>query len=183
MPLTRAQKADIIEQIGEKLDGSPIIYLTNFSGLSVDQTNELRGRFREAGVDYMVTKNTLAQIALDKIEGMDALAEHFSGPTAVAFSDDPAKPARVLKDFLEDEDLERPELKVAYIEGDMYEGPEALEELAKLKSREELVGDVVGLLLGPAQTIAGSLQGPASTLAGAIKAIADGEGEGEGDDA
>jgi len=177
MPLTRAQKADLIDQIGEKLDEKSIIYLTNFAGLTVEQTNELRGRFRAAGVDYMVTKNTLAQIALDKIEGMDALSDHFSGPTAVAFSDDPSKPARVIKDFLADEDLERPELKVAWIEGEMYEGPEALKQLSELKSREELIGDVVGLLLGPAQTIAGGLQGPASTLAGAIKAIAEGAEE------
>jgi large subunit ribosomal protein L10 len=177
MPLTRAQKADLIEQIGAKLDETPIIYLTNFSGLTVAQTNELRARFREKGVDYMVTKNTLAQMALEDLEGMDALSEHFSGPTAVAFSDDPSKPARVIKDFLEDEDLERPELKVAWIEGEMYEGPDALEQLSKLKSREELIGDVVGLLLGPAQAIAGSLQGPASTLAGAIQTIAEGEDE------
>jgi len=68
-------------------------------------------------------------------------------------------------------------LKVAWIEGEMYEGPEALEQLSELKSREELIGDVVGLLLGPAQTIAGGLQGPASTLAGAIKAIAEGSEE------
>ena len=124
-------------------------------------------------MEYQVTKNTLARIALDNIEGLDALDDHFAGPTAVAFSDDPAKPARVLKEFLEDEDLERPELKVAWIEGDMYEGHEALEELSNLKSREELIGDIVGLLLGPAQTIAGGLSGAGSTLAGILEAIAD----------
>jgi len=177
MPLTRAQKADLIEQIGAKLDENPIIYLTNFSGLTVAQTNNLRARFREEGVEYMVTKNTLAQMALEDLEGMDALSEHFSGPTAVAFSDDPSKPARVIQDFLEDEDVERPELKVAWIEGEMYEGPDALEQLSQLKSREELIGDVVGLLLGPAQAIAGSLRGPASTLAGAIQTIAEGDDE------
>ena len=177
MPLTRAQKADLIDQIGAKLDENPIIYLTNFSGLTVAQTNNLRARFREEGVEYMVTKNTLAQMALEDLEGMDALSEHFSGPTAVAFSDDPSKPARVIQDFLEDEDVERPELKVAWIEGEMYEGPDALEQLSQLKSREELIGDVVGLLLGPAQAIAGSLRGPASTLAGAIQTIAEGDDE------
>ena len=167
MPLTRAQKADLIEQIGAKLDSNPILYLTNFAGLSVAQTNELRGRFREAGVDYMVTKNTLAQMA----------PEHFSGPTAVAFSDDPSKPARVIKDFLEDQDTERPELKAAWIEGEIYEGPAALDQLAKLKSREELIGDVVGLLIAPAQNIAGSLKGAGSTLASVVKTLAEREDE------
>jgi large subunit ribosomal protein L10 len=175
MPKTRSQKAELIDEIGQKLDEYPILYLTNFAGLTVAQSNDLRGRFREAGVEYKVTKNTLARIALQDTEGMDALGEHFAGPTAVAFSDDPSKPARVLKGFLEDEDLERPELKVAWIEGDMYEGPDALDQLSKLKSREELIGDVVGLLLGPAQTIVGSLQGPGQTLVGALKAMADEE--------
>ncbi|MFO8098433.1 MAG: 50S ribosomal protein L10 [Salinibacter sp.] len=173
MSKTRAEKAEIIDEIGEKLDAYPILYLTNFSGLTVAQSNDLRGRFREAGVEYQVTKNTLAQLALDRLDGMDALEDFFSGPTAVAFSEDPAKPARVIQDFLEDEDVERPELKVAWIEGEMYEGPDALDELADLKSREELIGDIVGLLLSPAQTIAGGLRGSGQNLAGILKSLAD----------
>lgn len=175
MSKTRAEKAEIIDQIEDQLDEYPIIYLTNFSGLSVAQSNDLRGRFREAGVEYRVTKNTLAQMALDRLEGMDVLGEFFAGPTAVAFSDDPAKPARVIQDFLEEEDVERPELKVAWIEGELYEGPEALDQLADLKSREELIGDIVGLLLSPAQNIAGGLRGPGQTLAGVLESLADRE--------
>ena len=175
MSKTRAEKAEIIDEIGEKLDEYPILYLTNFSGLTVAQSNDLRGRFREAGVDYQVTKNTLAQLALDRLDGMDALEEFFSGPTAVAFSDDPAKPARVIQDFLEDEEVERPELKVAWIEGELYEGPDALDELADLKSREELTGDIVGLLLSPAQNIAGGLRGAGQNLAGILESLADRE--------
>jgi len=177
MPKTRAQKAELIDDIGQKLDESPILYLTNFSGLTVAQSNDLRGRFREAGVEYQVTKNTLARIALGNIEGMDELDEHFAGPTAVAFSDDPSKPARVLKDFLDDEDLERPELKVAWIEGELYEGPDALDQLSKLKSREELIGDVVGLLLGPAQNVVGGLQSAGQNLAGIVQALAEEDDE------
>lgn len=177
MSKSRAEKAELIDEIGEKLDEYPIIYLTNFSGLSVAQSNDLRGRFREAGVDYQVTKNTLAQIALDRMEGMDALEEFFHGPTAVAYSEDPAKPARVIQDFVEDEDVERPELKVAWIEGELYEGPKALDTLADLKSREELIGEIVGLLQSPAQNIAGALQGPGGTLAGILKSLAEDDEE------
>lgn len=177
MPLTRSQKSEIIDQIEEKLQEHPILYLTNFSGLTVQQTDELRSRFREAGVDYQVTKNTLAQMALERIEGLDGLAEYFSGPTAVAFSDDPSKPARVIADFLEDEDVDRPELKMAWIEGEVYEGHEALDELKEMKSREELIADVVGLLLAPAQNIAGALQSSGSNLAGIVKTLADREEE------
>jgi large subunit ribosomal protein L10 len=173
MSKTRAEKAELIDEIGEKLDEYPIIYLTNFSGLTVAQSNDLRGRFREAGVDYQVTKNTLAQIALDRLEGMTALEEFFHGPTAVAYSEDPAKPARVIQDFVEDEDVERPELKVAWIEGELYEGPDALDTLADLKSREELIGEIVGLLRSPAQNIVGGLTGSGQTLAGILKSLSE----------
>ena len=177
MSKNRSEKAEIIDQIGEKLSEYPILYLTNFEGLTVAQSNELRGRFREAGVDYQVTKNTLARMALDRIEGKDALEEFFAGPTAVAFSEDPAKPARVIQDFLEEEDLERPKLKVAWIEGELYEDPEALDTLADLKSREELVGEIVGLLLSPAQNVVGSLQGAGQRLAGILQTLAEEEDE------
>ena len=173
MSKTRAEKAELIDEIGEKLDEYPIIYLTNLSGLTVAQSNDLRGRFREAGVDYQVTKNTLAQIALDRLDGMDALEEFFHGPTAVAYSEDPAKPARVIQDFVEEEDVERPELKVAWIEGELYEGPDALGTLADLKSREELVGEIVGLLQSPAQTVVGGLKGTGQTLAGILNTLSE----------
>jgi len=179
MSKNRAEKAEIIEEIGEKLSEYPIIYLTNFEGLTVAQSNDLRGRFLEAGVEYQVTKNTLARLALDRIEGKDALDEFFAGPTAIAFSDDPAKPARVLQDFLEEEELGRPELKVAWIEGDLYDDPEALDTLAELKSREELIGEVIGRLLAPAQNLVGSLQGPGQRLSGLLQSLADEEEEEE----
>lgn len=177
MSKNRAQKEEIIEQIGDKLSEYSILYLTNFEGLTVAQSNELRGRFREAGVDYQVTKNTLARLALDRIEGKDALEEFFAGPTAVAFSEDPAKPARVIQDFLDEEDLERPELKVAWIEGELYDDPEALDTLADLKSREELIGEIVGLLLAPAQNVVGGLQGPGQTVAGILETLSEDDDE------
>lgn len=177
MPKSRADKAELIDEIGEKLSEYPIVYLTNFQGLTVAQSNELRGRFRDAGVEFQVTKNTLAQIALDRIEGKDALEEFFAGPTAVAYSEDPAKPARVIQDFLEEEGTERPELKVAWIEGELYDDPEALDTLADLKSREELIGEIVGLLLSPAQNIVGGLQGAGQRLAGILQSLAEEDDE------
>jgi len=177
MPKNRAEKAEIIDEIGEKLDEYPILYLTNFSGLTVAQSNDLRGRFREAGVEYQVTKNTLARIALDRLEGMDALEDFFSGPTAVAYSEDPAKPARVIQDFVEEEDVDRPELKVAWVEGELYEGPEALDTLADLKSREELIGEIVSLLQSPAQNVVGGLTGAGQNVAGILKTLSEEDDE------
>jgi len=172
MPLNRNQKAVVIDEIADQLKDASIIYVTNFSGLTVQQSNELRGRFRSANVDYRVCKNTLLEIALDRIGGLDELGDYLSGPTAIAFSDDPAVPARIIKDFRDEEDVERPELKAAYIEGDLY-GADQLDALAELKSREELIGDILGLLMAPSQNIAGALRGPASMLAGSIKTLAE----------
>ncbi len=172
MPLTKKQKAALIDEIAEQLEDASIIYLTNFSGLTVKQSNELRGRLRKANVEYRVCKNTLLQLALDRVGGPAELEEFLSGPTAIAFSDDPAVPARVIKEFREEAELELPELKAAYIEGDLY-GADQLDALAALKSREELIGDILGLLLAPARNIVGALQGPGGTLAGAVKSLAE----------
>ncbi len=172
MPLNRTQKAVVIDEIADQLKDASIIYVTNFAGLTVQQSNVLRGRFRSADVDYRVCKNTLLQLALDRVGDLDELEGYLSGPTAIAFSDDPAIPARIIKDFREEEDVERPELKAAYIEGDLY-GADQLDALADLKSREELIGDILGLLMAPAQNIAGALQGPASMLAGGLKTLAE----------
>jgi hypothetical protein len=83
----------------------------------------------------------------------------------------------VLQDFLEEEELGRPELKVAWIEGDMYDDPEALDTLAELKSREELIGEVIGRLLAPAQNLVGALRGPGQRLSGLLQSLAEEEEE------
>lgn len=172
MALTRRKKEALVNEISEKLDAAPIIYFTNFSGLSVAEANDLRGRFFEAGVDYKVCKNTLLELAIDRVGGLDDLKEHLSGPTAVAFSEEPAAPARTIKQFLEDNDIELPELKAAYIDGAMY-GAGELDALAALKSKDELIGEIIALLQAPMANIVGGLQTPASTLAGVVKAIAE----------
>lgn len=174
MPLTREKKAEIIAEVQGKLDASSIIYLTDFQGLSVGQANELRGRFQEAGVEFRVVKNTLLRLAMERLDGYDDLLEHLSGPTAVAFSEEPATPARIIKDFLKDEGADRPELKAAYIDGAFYPA-DALDTLAALKSKDELVGDIVGLLLSPMKSIAGGIAGQGQQLAGIVKTLAERE--------
>lgn len=172
MALTKDQKIKAVEEITELLDKSPIIYITNYSGLDVVQAGELRGRFREMGVQYKVVKNTLLKRAMDAKGGFDELYEHLNGPTAVAFSEDPAAPARVIKKYIADTRGELPQLKIAYVDGAVYQA-DALETLAALKSQEELIGDIVGLLLSPITSIVGGIEAPASTIAGAIRAIAE----------
>ncbi|MFW5955527.1 MAG: 50S ribosomal protein L10 [Rhodothermales bacterium] len=172
MPMTREDKATAVEEITGKLEGAATVYLTNYSGLTVSQADELRDRFRDAGVEFRVLKNTLVRLAMERIGGYDDLIEHLNGPTAVAFSSEPSTPARVIKDFLSDKKSEKPELKAAYIDGAFY-GPGSLEVLVSLKSKDELVGDIIGLILSPASNVIGAIQSPAQTLAGAIRTIAE----------
>ena len=168
MPLTRKQKAAEVDSIAEDLEAAPSLYLTNFQGLSVAETNDLRARLREEGISYKVLKNTLVRRAMEQVGGYDELVDHLHGPTAVAFSEEPAAPARVIKDFLDDVGTDRPELKVAYVDGDVY-GGDQLSVLAALKSRKELLGDIVGLLQAPMMNIVKGLQDQGRTLAGVLE--------------
>lgn len=174
MPLTRAQKAAILEEISAKLESAPVVYVTDYMGLNVAQITDLRRRFREAGVEFKVVKNTLLRIAMEQRGGYDELLPVLNGPTAIAVGDEPAAPARVIKKFIEEQGVELPRLKAAYIDGAVY-GGDALDTLAALKSKDELIADIVGLLLAPARNVVGALQGPGQTLAACLQAIAEKE--------
>lgn len=176
MPKTKSEKEALVDEIAQTLDSHSIIYLTDYSGLSVSQANELRGRFRNSGVDYKVYKNTLIRLAMERLGGYDELYDHLRGPTAVAFSAEPSAAARVMKKFVQDESVERPELKAAYVDGAFY-GSDALDVLASLKSKDELIGDILGLIMAPITNIVRAVQAPGSNLVGAIKAIAENEPE------
>lgn len=172
MSMTKAQKVEAVGQLVEKLQQTPTIYLTNYSGLTVEQATELRTKFREAGVEYKVVKNTMLRLAMEQIGGYDDLYDTLHGPTAVAFSEEPSSPARVIKKFNDDKKSELPSLKAAHIEGAVYHA-DALEVLTKLKSKAELIGEIVGLLQSPITNVVGALQAQGSNIVGAIKTIAE----------
>ena len=176
MALTKEQKSAIVDEVTEQLQEASSIYLTNLSGMSVSSSNELRGKFRESSVQYRVIKNTLLRKAMDRVGGYEELYDKLEGPTAVAFSVEPAAPARVLKDFLKGSPKDLPQLKGAFIDGAIY-GADSLDTLASLKSKEDLVGDILGLLMAPMSNVVGGLQSQGSTLVGAIKTIAEGKEE------
>ena len=172
MPMTKTEKETMIAEIGQMLDDNVIVYLTNYSGLTVGQANELRNRFRAADVSFKVYKNTLVRIAMEERPAYSPLLDYLKGPTAIAFGGEPSAPARVIRDFLKDESADRPEVKAVYIDGAFY-GEGSLNALASLKSKDELLGDVVGLLLAPVSNVVAAAQAPARNLAGAIREIAD----------
>ncbi len=172
MAMTRAQKAEAIQELATKLEETPVIYLTDYVGLTVEQANDLRTAFRKAGVEFRVVKNTLLKRAMESLGGYEELYGTLRGSTAVAFSSEPSAPGKVIKDFLTASKLEIPSLKGAHVDGAIY-GEDALDALASLKSKDELLGDVLALLMSPMTTVIGALQAPGATLAGAIKEIAE----------
>ncbi len=174
MAMTREQKAEAIKELAEKLEQTPVIYLTDYVGLTVEQANQLRSAFRKSGVEFRVVKNTLLKRAMDQLGGYDELYGALHGSTAVAFSEEPSAPGRVLRDFLKESKLEIPSLKGAHVDGAVY-GDTALETLAELKSKDELLGDIMGLLMSPMTTVIGAVQAQGSNLVGAIKEIANKE--------
>lgn len=172
MPLTRDQKEEALGAIAEQVDATSTLYLTDYQGLSVDQANKLRRAFRAAGIEYKVLKNTLLRRVLEARGGYDELYEQLNGPTAVAFTTEPSAPAKVLKKFLEDNNLELPRFKGAYVDGAVYDD-RSLDVLAKLKSKDELIADILGLLMAPMANVVGALTAPGSTLAGAVQTLAE----------
>jgi len=172
MAMTRSQKEAAVNQLVEKLEQTPTIYITNYSGLTVEQATELRTKFREAGVEYKVIKNTMLRLAMERIGGYDDLFESLHGPTAVAFSEEPSAPGRVIKKYLDASKGELPELKGAHVEGAVYHA-DALEVLASLKSKDELIGEIITLLQSPITNVVSGLQAQGGNLVGAIKTIAE----------
>ena len=174
MAMTKTQKTEAVEELVVKLEKAPTVYLTNYSGLTVAQANELRGKFRQAGVDFKVVKNTLLRLAMDRIGGYDELLDYLSGPTAIAFTEEPSVPAKIIKKFVKDQKTEHPSLKGARVEGAIYHA-DALDLLAELKSKDELLGEIIALLTSPISNIVNALQAPGSSIVGAIQVIAERE--------
>lgn len=170
--MTRDEKTAAVDALEKCIDKVTAVYLADYSGLSVEQSNDLRRQFKEAGVTFVVAKNTFIRLAMERLGGYEGILEYLEGPTALAFTDDPAAPARIIKKFSSSVDVKKPQLKAAIVDGSVF-GSDQLETLVALKSRDELISDIIGLLLAPATNIVGALQAPGSNLAGAIKAIAE----------
>ncbi len=174
MPLTKEQKQEALGAIADQFEGANTVYLTDYQGLTVEQATELRRSFREADVQYKVLKNTLLRRVMQEKGGFEDLLDQLNGPTAVAFTNDPAGPAKVLKKFLEDRDIEIPRFKGAYIDGAIY-GGDQLDTLAKLKNKDELLADILGLLMAPITNVASALGAQGSGLASVIQQISEKE--------
>jgi len=171
--MTRAEKAVAIESLKEKFGSSQFFYLTDSSSLSVEDINKLRSMCFAQGVEMKVVKNTLAIKAMEQAaeeKGFAQLYDSLKGPTAILFTEAANSPAKILKEFRGDE-KERPVLKAAYIDTEVYVGDDKLKFLASMKSKEELVGEIIGLLQSPAKNLISALKSGQSTVSGLLKAL------------
>jgi len=171
--LKRSEKTQVIDELREKINASPNLYITDASSLTVAKINELRGLCFKAGVEMKVVKNTLAIKAMEQDQdekGYAPLYDALKGPTTILFSEVGNVPAKILTEFRGPKG-ERPILKAAYIDSDIFIGDDQLAMLASLKSKEELIGDVITLLQSPAKNVISALKSGGSTIAGIVKTL------------
>ncbi len=170
--MTRQEKDEFIDSIAEKLEASKNLYLADISGLTVSDSNDLRRLCFSKGVEVQVVKNTLLKKAMEKVErNYEASYELLVGNTALMTSESGSVPAKVIKEFRKKHD--KPILKAAFIEESLYLGDEQVKELASLKSKDELIGEIIGLLQSPAKNVISALQSGGSNLSGILTTLAD----------
>ncbi|MBX2964279.1 MAG: 50S ribosomal protein L10 [Cyclobacteriaceae bacterium] len=171
--MTREEKAQIIEELSHKFTDHTHFYITDAGGLTVAQVNAFRRLCYKSGIEYKVYKNTLIRKALEKQEGVDysPIFGTLHGFSGVLFSKEAGNlPARVIKEFRKK--LEgKPVLKAASIDSDFFIGDENLNTLSDLKSKNELIGDVIALLQSPAKNVLSALLSGKQTVAGLVKAL------------
>lgn len=169
--MDKNQKNQEIAELKEKFSNTQYFYLCDPQTLTVEKTNKFRRLCFNSGIEYRVSKNTLIRKALEQIGGnYEAVYPLLHGQTGVMFATDGASPAKLLKEFRKGTD--KPTLKGAYIDSDVFVGDNQLEVLAALKSKGELLGEIIGLLQSPARNVISALQGSSSQkIAGLVKAL------------
>ncbi|MEQ8362634.1 MAG: 50S ribosomal protein L10 [Cyclobacteriaceae bacterium] len=170
--MTREEKSNIIEALSEKFSQNEHFYITDASGLSVAQINAFRRLCFHAGIEYGVYKNTLIRKALEKQGGAnEELFKVLQGFSGVLFSKEIGNaPAKVIRDYRKGKEG-KPLLKAASIDSSLFFGEESLVMLAELKSKNELIGEIISLLQSPAKNVVSALQSGKNTLAGLVKTL------------
>ena len=168
--MTREEKSQVIEALTAELAQSSNFYLTDLSGLDAVMTSNLRRACFKANVKLSVVKNTLLEKAMEASEkDFGELPSTLKGNTSVMYSETGNAPAKVIKAFRKKS--QKPFLKGAYIEEAIYIGDDQLDLLVDIKSKEELIGEIIGLLQSPAKNVVSALQSSGGKLSGIIKTL------------
>ncbi|MGN6163226.1 MAG: 50S ribosomal protein L10 [Flavisolibacter sp.] len=157
--MTKEQKNEVIEALKEKFSQYNNFYVTNTESLTVDQVSKLRRACFSKNVEMRVAKNTLIKKALESLnnESYSGVFDSLNNVTALLFSENPKEPALIISSFRTDSKGEKPELKAAFINGDIYTGDNNLKTLTQIKTKNELIGEVIGLLQSPAKRVLAAL--------------------------
>ncbi len=167
--MKRSEKEQIISAMKERIVRANSLFFADFTGITVEQINELRREFRKSDIDYEVVKNTLARKALEEVGGYDSVLDKLESPTAIAFAyGDPVAPAKIIKKFREKHS--KMSVKVCVIEKQVFDGKD-LDKLAKLPSRNELIAGILGSIQAPMAGIAGAVGAVMRDLVFVIDAI------------
>jgi large subunit ribosomal protein L10 len=172
--MNKQEKNEVIEVLKGKFSQYNNFYLTNTEALSVEQVTKLRRICFDKKVEMKVAKNTLIRKALEQLDStrFEGAFDSLHGVTALMFSENPKEPALIISTFRKESNTEKPVLKAAFIDGDVFVGNDQLAALKELKSKQDLVGEIISALQSPAKNVIGALNA-GGRLAGLIKALED----------
>jgi len=175
MAMTPAQKNEVIEVLKEKFSQYENFYLADTESLTVEQITNLRRTCFEKNVEMKVAKNKLIQKALEALdaEKYESTMPALKGVTALMFSESPKEPAVIISSFRDDNPGDRPVLKAAFIDGDVFMGDDQLAALKAIKSKQELIGEIITLLQSPAKNVISGLKSGGGKLAGILKTLSE----------
>ena len=176
--MRKEDKGRIIEELTESIKQYPNIYLTDIEALDAAKTSALRRECFKRGIRLTMVKNTLMKRAFSNVSDIDfsSLDEVLKGNTAVMFSDVANAPAKLIKDFTKANKgakIDKPQLKAAYVQESFYIGAENLDALVNIKSKNELIADVIALLQSPAKNVISALQSSGQTIHGVLTTLAE----------
>src|SRR5687767_5207458 len=172
--MTKQEKNEVIEVLKEKFSQYNNFYVANTESLTVAQVVKLRRVFFNKKVEMKVAKNTLIRKALESLDNarFSGVYDSLHGVTAIMFSENAKEPALIISGFRKDINAEKPVLKAAFIDGDVFAGNDQLKTLITLKSKNDLIGEIIGLLQSPAKNVISGLNA-GNKLAGLVKALED----------
>ena len=174
--MRKEEKSQVIEAISANIKESPNFYITDISGLNAEATTKLRRECFTQGIKLTVVKNTLFRYAIKSFnnEEMETLVSTLEGNTAIMYCEVPNAPAKLIKKFQKD-GFEKPAFKGAYVQECAFVGADKLYVLANIKSKEELLGEIISTLQSPARNVISALESAGGKLAGIVKTLSEKE--------
>ena len=170
--MTKEEKSRVIEDLTAQLAGTNVVYVTDISGLNAENTSNLRRACFKAGIKLEVVKNTLLEKAMGSLENnYGELPTILKGSTSIMIAENGNAPAKIIKEFRKKSD--KPVLKGAYIHEAVFIGDNQLDALVALKSKDEVIGEIIGLLQSPAKNVVSALKSGGSTIAGLVKTLSE----------